>query len=295
MRDSDAEKYFQALKSQEERLEKQDKINVKLELKLRDLLQTDRLYDVIDHFSEKGNFAKVAEVYEIASTIYNLAAVKSENPGFTEWAKKRASLFKEKIPIEQAAISLQHDLRPSLERREGIESHDFRARLEGYQLRERAFSLEIEKPIEEIIQETPISEVSEVIERELKEVVGPSKTKVLNELLFQVFGRLNLSVRMDYDLQMRIGPNIATFRPDIVIFDRSNDLRAIIETVSNLTQRKAEELSLRLVAIKKDCPQVNLFVVFAKATPKAIEFMRPIVDGVYAVRDIQILLDEVRY
>lgn len=103
------------------------------------------------YHSECFTHAKAAEVYEITSTIYNLAAVKSENPEFTEWATKRASLFKEKIPIEQAAISLQHDLRPSLERREVIESHEFPP-LERYQLRMRAFSLEIEKPVEEIIQ-----------------------------------------------------------------------------------------------------------------------------------------------
>lgn len=135
-----------------------------------------------------------------------------------------------------------------------------------------------------------------MIERELEETVGPSKGKVMSKLLFQVLlTRLNLPIGTDYELQMRIGPNIATFRPDIVIFDRSNNLRAIVETVSNLTQRKAEELSLRLVAIKKDYPQVNLFVVFIKAVPKAIEFMRPIVDGIYSVRDMQVLLEEVRY
>ena len=296
MRNSDAERYLQNLKSLGERIEKQDKIDVKLELKLRNLLQTDRLYDVIDYFSERGDFTKVAEIVEITSDLYNLVATKSENDELTEWARKRASLFKEKVPIEQAAISLQRDSRPSLERHKIIESiRRLRPALNDHTLTTRYSELLIEKPFAEIIQETPISEVPMVIERELEETVGPIKGKVLNKLLFQVLGSLDLPVRTDYGLQMRIGPNIATFRPDIVIFDRSNNLRAIVETVSNLTQRKAEELSLQLVTLKKEYPQVNFFVVYIKAVATAIEFMDPIVDGIYSVKDMQPLLEEVRY
>lgn len=296
MRDSDAKRYIQNLKSMRERIEKQDKIDAKLELKLRDLLQIDRLYDVIDYFSERGDFVEMVKTLSIITDIYGLVATKGEGE-LLEWAMKLAPLFKEKIDIEMAAINLQLYSRISPEYHETIESiiSSEPMPLNDLKLTTSYPELLIERPIEEIIQETPISEMPMVIERELEEIVGPSKGKVLNKLLFQVLDRLDLPVRTDYGLQMRIGPNFATFKPDIVIFDTSNNLRAIIETVSNLTQRKAEALSLQLVTLKKEYPQVNFFVVYIKAVATAIEFMDPIVDGIYSVKDMQPLLEEVRY
>lgn len=303
---SEAYSYLQILKSHKTRLEKMQKIDPTLESKLGDLLQIDRFYDAINCFSEQGDFIKITEAYQIASDICTLAATKSQNEEFSKRTEKLALLFRDKIPIEEAATSLRSALVPrvrSISVRNGIDARVWK--LDDFAMKGPHFdSIIAEKarrqhePLEELpyrsVQRARVSDLSGIIKGELAEIVGPAKGKALSKLLSNILRQQNLPVKIEHKLKVLIGPNIATFRPDIAIFDSSNNLKTIVETVSKLSQRKAEDLSLRLLAMKKDYPKVSLFVLFIEATPKAIEFMKPIVDGVYSIEDIAVFLEKIR-
>jgi hypothetical protein len=294
----------QNLKSAESFLEKLRTLERRLKAEETEEAQTDELsnlpskvYSAIEAFSNINDIAKIVEVYQKASSIFEIVASKSKNREFTQKAEMLANVWKEKADVERAALGLRQDLVskiPSAQETYPVTSFDRGALSPRF--RKRLLTRPYIKTIRErrTVERRPITDISEEISQELQDVTEQSKGRVLALILNEFFKEQGLSMKMNYPIPIKIGPNIVKYRADIAFFDVSGNVHVVIETMNNLTLEKAEKLSLYLLQIKQKLPDTKSFIVFIKGTESALQFMKSIADGLYSVNEIPILLKQLK-